>query len=112
MRKTSYVYQGKIVKIEHLTRPLNVRKVGDELVSDEEDLGWHMTTNYFAHQKFPLGMEKPDPMPKVGDKVEIVVRFPDPPPAPPAPAPAGGAPVPPEPDVVVHIPLKGDANVA
>lgn len=112
-KKINYVYQGRVVKVEHLTRVTNTRKVGDEFLLEEEDLGWHVTTDYFSHQKFPLGMERPDPMPAVGDKIEIVVRFPKDPPAPPAPVPSGGAPRPPEePDVIVHIPLKGGVEVA
>lgn len=80
--KTNYVYQGCVMKVERRDRLVRGFKTADgETKYEYEDLGWFLVIDCFPLIAFPLGKERPDPMPKPGSAIEVVLRFPGEPPA-------------------------------
>lgn len=73
----NYVYRGKIMRVEQRDRLVRGWKdANGDTKYEYEDLGWFLSLDSFPLIAFPLGKEKPEPLPQVGSVVELVLRFP------------------------------------
>lgn len=72
-----YVFKSRVVKADHRTGVVQVSidpATGQE-VSEVAPLGWFVVVDSFPHQPFFLGLDKPDPMPVVGQLAEVTVEL-------------------------------------
>lgn len=67
----SYVIHTKVVKLEHRERHYNVRKVGEQVVSEIEPLGWFVLFEG-SHECLYLGHIKPTDLAQ-GQAVKITI---------------------------------------
>jgi hypothetical protein len=79
MTKTEqrYIYRTTVRLCEEKTRVVKGWKDNPEAQAqfEYEKLGWFLVVEAFPHVAFPLGADKPDPLPVIGGAVEVAVTF-------------------------------------